>query len=126
MAYDPNVPLWTDDGTGPVRNPDLAEADFQDGLAQLQAQNLDALWAAATAYQESQISGAAYGLVTLGVMKDLPKSQAVMAWINSVWALYYSNKPQVGPSWNAALYDFSACGPMPFSVPQLMAEVMPG
>jgi hypothetical protein len=118
--------LWIDDGTGPVRNPDLTDDEFAAGLATLQSQNVQALWQKATDYQEAQISGAAYGLVTLGVIKQTPKALAVMAWINSVWALYYQRKPLVTHEWDGALFDFSTCGPMPCTVPELMAEVAGG
>jgi hypothetical protein len=122
-------PLWVDlgDGNGPIQNPDITQEQFDAGLAQMQADNVQALWQAATSYVEAQISGAAYGLVTLGVVKGAaacPKCAAVMAWINSVWAIYYTRKPQVTYTWNEALLDFSSCGPMPHAVPELLAEVM--
>jgi len=118
------VPLWITDENGTRQNPDITQDQFNAGLAALQADNLNALWQAATNYQEAQISGAAYGLVTLGVIQQKPKSMAVMAWINSIWALYYQRKPSVTYTWDAALMDFSYCGAMPFTVPDLMAEVM--
>ena len=122
MVNMPN-PLWVDNGTGPMQNPDLTQDEFDAGLAAMQADNVRALWQAATDYQESYISGAAYGLVTMGVLQQKPKALSVMAWVNSVWAAYYTRKPQVTPQWNAALLDFSSCGPMPCTVPDLMAEL---
>jgi hypothetical protein len=107
-----------------VQNPDITQDEFNAGIAQLQAQNVQALWQAATDYQESFISGAAYGLLTMGVMQGKPKSLAVMAWINSVWALYYQRKPTVTYTWDQTLMDFSSCGDMPCSVPDLLSEVM--
>ena len=107
--------LWIDNGTGPVQNPDLTQDEFNAGVASLTAQNVEALWRAATDYQESQISGAAYGLVTLGVIQQKPKSLAVMGWINSIWSLYYTRKPQITYQWDADLMDFSSCGPMPWN-----------
>ena len=117
------TPLWIDNGEGPVQNPALTQDEFDAGLASLAAQNVQALWQAATDYQEAQISGAAYGLITLGVIQQKPKALSVMTWINSVWALYYTRKPQITHEWNAALLDFSSCGAMPCTVPDLMAEL---
>ena len=115
--------LWIDNGDGPVQNPALTQDEFNAGLAALAAQNVDALWQAATDYQEAQISGAAYGIVTLGVIQQKPKALSVMAWINSVWALYYTRKPKVTSTWDATLLDFSSCGNMPCTVPDLMVEL---
>lgn len=118
------IPVWIDNGTGPVRNPALTDEEFQQGLSYLQAQNVDALWQAAHDYEYAQISGTAIGLLTMGVSQGKPKSTAVMQWIQSVWALYYQRKPQVTREWNAALLDFSSCGEIPHSIPELMAEVL--
>ena len=120
-----DIALWVDNGDGPKQNPDLTQDEFDAGLAAMQADNVQALWQAATNYQESYISGMAGGLVTLGVLQQKPKSLAVMAWINTVWGLYYARKSQITYEWNADLMDFSSCGPMPCSVPDLMAEVSP-
>lgn len=121
------TPLWVDhgDGNGQIRNPDVSDDAFAAGLVALTEQNIDLLWNAATNYQEAQISGAAVGLVTMGVMQQKPKSLAVMGWINSIWSLYYTRKPQIAYHWDDAMYDFSSCGPMPCTVPDLMAEVTP-
>jgi hypothetical protein len=116
----PDRPLWVDG----IRNPALSDDEYNEATAFLQAQNLQALWQSATDHQEAQISGAAYGLVTLGVMQQKPRALAVMGWINAVWALYYARKPLVTHEWDSVLMDFSGCGPMPCSVPELKAEVM--
>ena len=117
------ISLYVDHGTGPVRNPDITDAEFEDGLAQLKADNVQALWAAADTYVSAQISGAAFTLLAIGVMKGLPKSLAVSAWINSVWALYYQRKPSITSTWDEAMLDFSSCGQMPCTVPELLVEV---
>ena len=90
--------------------------------AEMLTSNLQSLWQSATDYQERCISGAAIGLLTIGVIRQLPKSIAIMSWINSVWALYYARKPLVTET--AVDTDFSALGPMPYSVPELQNEVM--
>lgn len=81
-------------------------------------QIIGALWNAANEYQSSQISGAAIGLLTIGVLNQMPKCLAVQAWIKSVWSLYYERKALFTED-----YDFTVCGPMPHTVPELMAEV---
>jgi len=117
-------PLWIDDGSGKVRNPDISDAEFAAALSKQKDDNIAALWEAATKYQETWISGAAYGVVTLGVIQQKPKCLAVMMWISSIWnGLYYPRKAQVTEDFDSALYDFSSCGPMPYSVPELNAEV---
>jgi len=115
--------LWVDHGEGPVQNPDLTQDEFNAGLATLAAQNVQALWQAATDYEVSQISGSAIGMLAIGVLKGLPKSLAVEAWIQSIWSLYYTRKSQVTYQWDATLLDFSSCGQMPNTVPELMAEL---
>lgn len=86
-------------------------------------ENKDALWQAATRYQESFISGAAIGLVTAGFLQNKPKSIAVMAWINNIWNNhYYVQKPLVNENYTG--YDFSVCGPIPYTVPEINAEVL--
>lgn len=122
---DPLKPLWIDnsDGKGRFRNPDITDAEFEAGIAAMKAANENALWEAATAYQTGFISNAAFGLVTKGSIKNLPKCIAVETWINSIWALYYQRKPLVTHEWDNALYDFSSVGPMPYTVPELTAEV---
>ena len=82
-------PLWTNNGTGPVRNPEVSDADFNAALAEVKASNTQALWEAAHNYEFAQISGSATGLLTLGVLQSKPKSLAIMAWIQSIWNLYY-------------------------------------
>ena len=119
----PGTPLWVDDGTGPVQNPALSSDDFAAGLADLQAKNLDSLWQAAHDYEFARISGTAVGLLAVGVQKGGPVSLAIQAWCNSIWDLYYAHKPSVSHTWDASLVDFSSCGQMPHTIPELMKEV---
>ena len=65
------------------------------------------------------------GLLVLGVSAQKPKSMAVQAWVTSIWTLYYSRKPLVTHEYQPELLDFSGCGVIPFTVPDLLAEVMP-
>jgi len=85
-------------------------------------ENKDALWQAATHYQESYISGAAIGLLAIGVIQNKPKSLAIKAWIDNIWNNhYYVQKPLVNENYTG--YDFSVCGPIPYTVPELNAEL---
>lgn len=77
-----------------------------------------ALWQAAHDYEYAQISGSAIGLLTLGVLQGKPKCIAVQNWIQGLWALYYERK--AGTSTNC---NFSAAGPCPHSIPDLMTEL---
>lgn len=90
----------------------------------MKAANENALWEAATAYQTGFISNAAFGMVTKGSLLDLPKCKAMEAWINHIWNdFYYPRKALVTHEWNPEFYDFSVAGPMPYTVPELNAEV---
>ena len=82
----------------------------------------DYLWKAANDFQSGQISGAAIGLLTIGVLAQKPKCTAVQAWIKSVWVEYYNRKAGVSLQNNVNL-DFSICGNIPYTVPELMEEV---
>ena len=116
---------YTDDGNGVYWDgtPEEEQEYLAYAIPKQTADNLEALWQAATKYQESFISGAAIGLLTLGVMQNKPKSLAVMSWINSIWnEHYYTQKELVTHDY--AGYDFSVCGPIPYSVPEITEEVL--
>lgn len=87
------------------------------------ARNVDMLWHAASGYESAQISGVAVGLLTIGVMQAKPKSLAIAAWSASIWNLYYARKAAITPAWDAALADFTLCGTIPYSVPELRIEL---
>jgi len=76
------------------------------------------LWQAAHDYEYAEISGSAIGMLALGVGQAKPKCLAVQAWITSIWALYYARKAS-----GSAEIDFTGCGPMPYTVPELMEEM---
>lgn len=80
------------------------------------------LWACADAYQSGYISGVAVGLLMMGVMRGMPKALAVQAWSAAVWDAYYTRKAAVLAGAQADL-DFTCCGPMPHSVPELREEM---
>lgn len=86
--------------------------------------NISQLWQAAHDYEYAQISGSAIGLLALGVAANRPKALVVQAWIHSIWALYYQRKALVTgeATIDPALLDFSSCGPISHTVPELMTE----
>ena len=114
------IPAWTEE----------VEAEYTieivDISAEMDAKDLqckyDYLWKAANDFQSGQISGAAIGLLTIGVLAQKPKCTAVQAWIKSVWVEYYTRKAGVSLQNNVNL-DFSVCGNIPYTVPELMEEV---
>lgn len=86
------------------------------------AQKIETLWQSANNYTSSYISGVAIGLLTIGTLQQLPKALAVTAWSSAVWDEYYRRKALVTATSEDDL-DFSAFGPMPYSVPELREEL---
>ncbi len=81
------------------------------------------LWEAASAWERRNISGVALSLLTLGVSQGKPKALAIAAWSNRLWTdTYYPRKALISLN-SEPDYDFSVVGDMPFSVPELAAEV---
>lgn len=90
------------------------------------AQNEAALWRAATAYEQTYISGSALGTLTIGVLQGKPKSLEIKAWISNLWMNhYYPRKTMItgDAPITADQLDFTLVGPMPYSVPELVEEV---
>ena len=107
--------------------PDMQE--YPDGVAYIAnelQQQIEAkqyrLWQAADTYERNYISGVAIGLLTIGVIQQLPKALAVAAWSASLWTEYYARKEAVSLETSLNL-DFSSFGPIPFSVPELRTEL---
>lgn len=89
---------------------------------QMLQQKFDELWQDADLYQTRFISGVAIGLLTIGVLQGKPKALAIQAWSASMWDEYYRRKALL--TYDGAVDgDFTACGPMPHSVPELRAEL---
>lgn len=86
------------------------------------ADKTEVLWQAADRYTTGYISGVAIGILTLGVLSGGPKALAVSAWSASIWTEYYRRKAALTAD-SADDHDFSAFGPMPYSVPEMQAEV---
>lgn len=90
--------------------------------AQRLQSNEDALWRAADAYQTRYISWVAIGLLTIGVLQQKPVALAIQVWSATVWDEYYRRKALL--TYDSAVDgDFTTCGPMPHSVPELRAEL---
>ena len=88
----------------------------------IKAAKVEALWAAADRYVTSYISGVAIGILTIGVIQGKPKAMAVTGWSNAIWTEYYTRKAAVTVD-SVDNLDFSSFGPMPYSVPELQAEI---
>jgi hypothetical protein len=100
----------------------LTQAEIDQTIASKIADKQSQLWAATDRYVTGYISGLAIGLLTIGTMQQKPKSLAITAWSQSVWNEYYVRKAAV--TFDSVLdLDFSSFGPMPYSVPELQAEV---
>ena len=90
--------------------------------AQTVATKIEQLWAATDAYVTGYISGVAIGILTIGVIQQKPKCLAVSTWSGNIWTEYYNRK--AGITVDSVLdLDFSSFGPMPYTVPELSAEV---
>lgn len=83
---------------------------------------IEALWEAADKYASGYISGVAVGILTIGVMQEKPKALAISAWSSSIWAEYYARKALVTVD-SVDDHDFSSFGPIPYTVPELQAEI---
>lgn len=90
--------------------------------AQTIANKIEALWAAADRYVTGYISGVAIGILTIGVIQSKPKAIAVTGWSSSIWAEYYARKALVTID-SVDNLDYSTFGAMPYSVPELQAEI---
>lgn len=86
------------------------------------AGKVETLWSAADSYINNFISGVAVGLLTIGVIQQKPKALAIMDWTSKIWAEYYIRKALITED-SIENLDFSSFGPIPFSVPELQAEV---
>ena len=88
--------------------------------------NIQSLWKAATQYEQSLISGSMLITLSVGVIKDLPKSLKVKQWINNIWNNYYYPRKSKIPKdvfISEELLNFSQAGVPPYSVQELLEEV---
>lgn len=81
-----------------------------------------ALWQAAHEYEQKYISGVGLSILSLGVAQGKPKALAVAAWSQNLWTLYYQRKAAIAID-NQPELDFTPATEMPYSVPELSAEV---
>lgn len=89
---------------------------------EVKAQRISSLWQAAHDYEYLRISGMAIGLLTIGVIQQLPKSLAVAAWSANIWDTYYIRKSAIADNTQDNL-DFSICGEIPYTIPELRVEI---
>ena len=90
--------------------------------AKLINDKIEALWSATDRYTSGYISGVAIGILTIGVMQQKPKALAVTGWSSTIWAEYYARKALVTAT-STDDHDFTGFGAIPFSVPELQAEI---
>lgn len=88
----------------------------------LKSEKEDELWSAANDYQTKFISGVAIGILTIGVIQKKPKAIAIQQWTESIWNIYYQRKSTLDYD-TVVDKDFSSCGTIPYSIPELRAEV---
>lgn len=111
------IELWEDYAGLPADDPTILPM-----LTRYRESLVAPLWLAANNWQEQYISGLAGGLLTLGVLQGKPKALAIMAWSGALWDEYYRRKAVVMAG-GIADDDFTSCGEMPFSVPELREEL---
>ena len=90
--------------------------------AKMVADKIESLWQAADKYVTGYISGVAIGILTIGVLQGKPKCMVVSNWSNQVWSEYYTRKAAITVDSPLDL-DFSSFGPIPYTIPELQAEV---
>lgn len=91
----------------------------QEELDSQEQGRISSLWQAAHDYEYSHINGSAVGLITIGILQSKPKCLAVQEWVSSIWSLYYARKAS-----NSTDTDFSIAGTCPYTIQELMAEVL--
>jgi len=100
-----------------------SEAEIMAAFPAILDDKKNRLWSAASAWERRNISGVALSLLTLGVARGLPKALAIANWSNALWnGTYYPRKAAIRFDTEPDC-DFSGCGDMPHSVPELSAEV---
>ena len=120
VDYTPETYFRTEQDTAPYVVYEKKSQEQLDALAaQKEAQRISSLWQAAHDKEFQAISGSAIGLLALGAGQGKLKCLAVQGWIKSIWDEYYTRKAS-----GSTDTDFTALGDMPYSVPELVAEVM--
>ena len=102
---------------------EMSQAQIDAANAQIVSDTINSLWQAAHDWEYQYINGVAIGLLALGVAKASPISMAIAAWDAGIWNLYYSRKANVTINSDSTILDFSSCGPMPYTIPELRTEL---
>jgi hypothetical protein len=128
VIYEPELDMYADDPAMRrvlLSDPEgtATDADILTAFPAILEGKYSRLWEAASAWERKHISGVALSLLTLGVAKGTPKALAIAAWSNKLWnETYYPRKALVRYDTDPD-YDFSMVGEMPYSIPELSAEV---
>lgn len=81
------------------------------------------LWQAAHEWEQRSISGVGLSILSLGVAQAKPKALAVAQWSNNLWMNHYYPRKATISLDSEPDCDFSIVGDMPYSVPEISAEV---
>ena len=118
-AFDGSRFVLTDYGKKQIEANEAAKAE-QD--AKVLEAKYCALWSATDTYVTRYLSSGALSILALGCVLSKPKCRAVAAWSGAVWAEYYKRKSLISLTSKDDL-DFTPLGAMPYSVPEMAAEV---
>jgi len=125
MRFNPLKQRWVDVAPYLDENGLLVERILQDydsdataaEIVEEEARRANMLWQSAHDMETAAISGSAIGLVTIGIILNKPKAQAVHLWVQSIWDEYYMRK--ASGSYDT---DFTVMGACPHTVPELLGE----
>lgn len=95
----------------------------QEELDVRKAEHIAKLWMAAHQYETAEICDCAIGLLAIGVMQSKPKATAIANWTESIWNGTYYPRKALCDGITEPSYDFSNCGSIPYTIPELSAEV---
>lgn len=118
------VTLYIDNGSGPIRNPQLTDAEFNAGIAAQRVLNQNAIKAAAYLYIDSFFNSTEMAIWSAGAAKGLPKSLANVAWLKAIRSLAASRIAATTAVYDPLLIDFSSVGSPAWSSDQIVTEVL--
>ena len=121
--------LWIDNGSGPIQNPALSQADFNTYLAQWQATNGQAFYQNGCALISTFLDSLTAFLVAAGTGVGDTNALAVVKWMHAVYTYYTTNLATV-KAWttpmgmNQAMMQYTSVGPCPVALGTLATSVV--
>jgi hypothetical protein len=85
---------------------------------EIEVRRISRLWQAAHDYESKGVTSTVAILLMRGIVSGKPKALAVQAWVDSIWAEYYTRKASGSDNFN-----FSPIGPCPHTVRELSEEL---